>query len=363
MLPTRLLPLLYACVLPCNVQNHRLHDHAGGAGGLGTAATGSFSAYSASLKSVVETAKAGPDAATTALQGFLASSVTKIEALGPAGGLYFGLLYVLAEVLVIPAIPLTTAAGFLFGVAGGTAVVLTSASIAAAISFQLGRTLLRWAPPHVRPRFEINNKFTNMPVCRPTPTSERISNTEYIKRCCSKDSPLLSHCPHPLRPLVSFSRRPPPKHRNIYCNVRREPVEGLLDENPKFRALDTAIAKEGFKVILLLRLSPIFPFALSNYLYGVTSVDFSEYMMGTLIGFFPGTLAYVYGGTVGVVAVRTYSCCRCCRCFHKPTAACQPHRYCCLLSNQTKRTKKTCFFFVDIHGATAVQGSFLSADQ
>lgn len=76
-------------------------------------------------------------------------------------------------------------------------------------------------------------------------------------------------------------------------------MEGLLDENPKFRALDTAIAKEGFKVILLLRLSPIFPFALSNYLYGVTSVDFFEYMMGTLIGFFPGTLAYVYGGTVG----------------------------------------------------------------
>lgn len=75
-------------------------------------------------------------------------------------------------------------------------------------------------------------------------------------------------------------------------------MEGLLAENPKFRALDTAIAKEGFKVILLLRLSPIFPFALSNYLYGVTSVDFFEYMMGTLIGFFPGTLAYVYGGTV-----------------------------------------------------------------
>ena len=80
-------------------------------------------------------------------------------------------------------------------------------------------------------------------------------------------------------------------------------MEGLLDENPKFRALDTAIAKEGFKVILLLRLSPIFPFALSNYLYGVTSVDFFEYMMGTLIGFFPGTLAYVYGGTVGRLVI------------------------------------------------------------
>lgn len=75
-------------------------------------------------------------------------------------------------------------------------------------------------------------------------------------------------------------------------------MEGLLEENPKFNALDKAIGKEGFKVILLLRLSPIFPFALSNYFYGVTSVDFFEYMFGTLIGFFPGTLAYVYTGTV-----------------------------------------------------------------
>lgn len=100
------------------------------------------------------------------------------------------------------------------------------------------------------------------------------------------------------RPPHVPSPTPPPKQ----LSMRREPVEGLLDENPKFRALDTAIAKEGFKVILLLRLSPIFPFALSNYLYGVTSVDFFEYMMGTLIGFFPGTLAYVYGGTVSYVS-------------------------------------------------------------
>lgn len=80
----------------------------------------------------------------------------------------------------------------------------------------------------------------------------------------------------------------------------RKQVEGLLEENPKFRAVDKAIGKEGFKIILLLRLSPIFPFALSNYLYGVTSVDFFEFMGSTLLGFFPGTLAYVYGGMVSV---------------------------------------------------------------
>lgn len=42
-----------------------------------------------------------------------------------------------------------------------------------------------------------------------------------------------------------------------------------------WRAVDKAIAKEGFKVVLLLRLSPLLPFALSNYLYAVTSVDFT----------------------------------------------------------------------------------------
>lgn len=112
------------------VQCCRLHEHGGGA--------------HASFESVVETARAGPSAATTALQTFLTASVGRVEELGPLGPLYFGALYVLAEVLIIPAIPLTTAAGFLFGVAGGTAVVLTSATIAAGISFQLGRTFLRW---------------------------------------------------------------------------------------------------------------------------------------------------------------------------------------------------------------------------
>lgn len=109
-------------------------------GGLGAAGV---SPQSASLQTVIDAAKAGPSAATTAAQAFLASSVTKIEQLGPMGAVYFGLLYVMAEVLIIPALPLTTAAGYLFGVAGGTAVVLVSATIAAAISFQLGRTLLR----------------------------------------------------------------------------------------------------------------------------------------------------------------------------------------------------------------------------
>lgn len=51
--------------------------------------------------------------------------------------------------------------------------------------------------------------------------------------------------------------------------------------------------------MLLVRLSPIFPFALSNYLYGATSIEFWPFIFGTLLGFAPGTLAYVYTGQVG----------------------------------------------------------------
>eukprot|EP00970_Alexandrium_tamarense_P008331 scaffold1593_cov193-Alexandrium_tamarense.AAC.32 len=63
--------------------------------------------------------------------------------------------------------------------------------------------------------------------------------------------------------------------------------------------MDTAIEKEGFKLMLLLRLSPLFPFALSNYLYGASSIRFGPYFFGTLLGFAPGTFAYVYAGDVG----------------------------------------------------------------
>lgn len=143
------------------------------------------------------------------------------DSMGDLGIAYFGVAYCIAEILAIPAIPLTASAGYLFGPVKGTAIVLLSASVAAGVSFAIGRTLLR----------------------------------EY--------------------------------------------VEGVLVDYPKFAKLDKAIGREGFKLMLLLRLSPIFPFALSNYLYGASSINFSAFFGGTLLGFAPGTIAYVYTGYVG----------------------------------------------------------------
>jgi len=151
----------------------------------------------------------------------LETVVDTVQSMGPLGYLYFGGAYTLAEILAIPAIPLTASAGYLFGVRDGTAVVLLSATIAAAVSFIIGRTFLR-----------------------------------------------------------SY-------------------VEKLLESYPDFKKIDKAIGEEGFKLMLLLRLSPIFPFALSNYLYGVTSIRFWPYLFGTMLGFTPGTIAYVFTGEIG----------------------------------------------------------------
>lgn len=151
----------------------------------------------------------------------LESIVNQVSEMGDLGILYFGIFYTIAEVLAIPAMPLTASAGYLFGVVKGTGVVLTSAAIAASISFWIGRTAFR-------PWFE-----------------------------------------------------------------------KLMEDYPKFKAIDKAVGREGFKLMLLIRISPLFPFAISNYLYGVTNISFPSYFFGTLFGFLPGTVAYVYTGEVG----------------------------------------------------------------
>lgn len=144
-----------------------------------------------------------------------------VNSMGNLGIFYFGLIYVAIEIFCIPAVPLTITAGYLFGMWKGTAVVVVSASIAAGISFNLGRRFLRsWV----------------------------------------------------LRKLEFY---------------------------PKFRKLDKAVAKDGFRVILLIQMSPFFPFAMGNYFYGTTSVNFFEYWAGTALGITPGSFAYCYSGKVG----------------------------------------------------------------
>jgi len=85
--------------------------------------------------------------------------------------------------------------------------------------------------------------------------------------------------------------------------IARAKVEAIAQRNEKFRQIDNAIGKQGAKLIFLLRLSPVIPFNLSNYFYGLTAVKFWAYVLASWIGMMPGTLLYVYIGTAGKAAV------------------------------------------------------------
>jgi uncharacterized membrane protein YdjX (TVP38/TMEM64 family) len=79
----------------------------------------------------------------------------------------------------------------------------------------------------------------------------------------------------------------------------RDGVERLAKRDARFEAIDRAIGKEGWKVVALLRLSPLVPFSLSNYLYGLTSVKFWSYVGTSWAAMLPATVLYVYLGAAG----------------------------------------------------------------
>ena len=78
-----------------------------------------------------------------------------------------------------------------------------------------------------------------------------------------------------------------------------ERVQKMLETRPKLRAVNDAISDEGWKVVFLLRLSPALPFSLQNWFLGITSVGFWSSQIATLVGILPGTLLYVWIGSLG----------------------------------------------------------------
>jgi len=79
--------------------------------------------------------------------------------------------------------------------------------------------------------------------------------------------------------------------------LARERVRAKLASSPRFRAIDEAVARQGWKIVLLTRLSPLFPFNLQNYMYGITGVPLRQYVLASWIGMIPGTILYVYLGS------------------------------------------------------------------
>lgn len=78
----------------------------------------------------------------------------------------------------------------------------------------------------------------------------------------------------------------------------REWIAKKVSKYPKFEVIDRAIAKNGFKIVLLMRLNPVFvPFAILNYALGLSRVRLRDYILASWIGMLPATTLYVYLGS------------------------------------------------------------------
>lgn len=155
------------------------------------------------------------------LQEWLKALDERIEGMGFFGGVLYAAVYVAASLVFVPGSILSLVAGYVFGIAGGMAVVWAGTTAAAAAGFLVAR------------------------------------------------------------------------------HLARRPVERLARLHPRFGAVDAAVGKNGWKVVALLRLAAIVPFSLSNYLFGLSSVDFVPYIVTTAVAMLPGTFFYVYLGATG----------------------------------------------------------------
>ena len=84
--------------------------------------------------------------------------------------------------------------------------------------------------------------------------------------------------------------------------LARDSIARKIEGNERFAAIDKAVAKEGWKIVGLTRLSPVFPFTLLNYAFGVTQVKLRDYVLASWIGMMPGTIMYVYVGSLAQAA-------------------------------------------------------------
>lgn len=80
--------------------------------------------------------------------------------------------------------------------------------------------------------------------------------------------------------------------------VLRKRVEDWAHEAPRVAALREAAGRNGFKIVALTRLSPVFPFTLLNYVLGLAPISFGTYALATVLGMLPGTAVFVYIGAL-----------------------------------------------------------------
>jgi uncharacterized membrane protein YdjX (TVP38/TMEM64 family) len=81
--------------------------------------------------------------------------------------------------------------------------------------------------------------------------------------------------------------------------LARERVTRWINRDARLRVLNETVTAQGWRVVGLMRLSPLIPFSVQNYLFSVTQIPFVPYLLATLIGVMPVTALYVYIGSLG----------------------------------------------------------------
>ncbi|PYI77733.1 MAG: hypothetical protein DMF04_05580 [Verrucomicrobia bacterium] len=86
--------------------------------------------------------------------------------------------------------------------------------------------------------------------------------------------------------------------------IGRHWLQRRLEKSKRLHAFEPAVEREGWKLILLSQLHPLFPTSLMNYLYGLTKIRFRTCMIWIAIGQAPGLFLYAYLGTLGQLGLR-----------------------------------------------------------
>jgi uncharacterized membrane protein YdjX (TVP38/TMEM64 family) len=78
----------------------------------------------------------------------------------------------------------------------------------------------------------------------------------------------------------------------------REAARRHLAGTSLFQKVDRAIARRGARIAFLLRLCPVLPASLLNYLFGLTDIEFGPYLAASVLGMLPGVVFYAYFGSI-----------------------------------------------------------------
>jgi len=79
----------------------------------------------------------------------------------------------------------------------------------------------------------------------------------------------------------------------------RDAVHGLVNKNPRYKAIDEAVKKEGWRIVAIARIMPLFPFGPLNMFLGSTKITLREFFIATWVFMMPGCVLHAYLGAVG----------------------------------------------------------------